>query len=83
MKEQHLFKNQIFCYIMHLFTTTFDQFNASLLIEHFYLFQGEKLVPGYFDLNCNCFCFVCFKQKWHLQHHTCKEVHVKKCAARY
>ncbi len=44
MKEQHLFKIQIFCYIIHLFTTTFDQFNASLLIEHLYLFQGEKLI---------------------------------------
>ncbi len=29
LKEQHLFEIEIFCYIINVFTVTFDQFNAS------------------------------------------------------
>ncbi len=31
LKEQYLFETEIFYNIIHLFTVTFDQFNASLL----------------------------------------------------
>ncbi len=30
-KEQHIFKIEIFCYIINVFTVPFDQLNASLL----------------------------------------------------
>ncbi len=38
-KEQHLFEVEIFCNIIHVFTVTFDQFNASLLNRNMNVFQ--------------------------------------------
>ncbi len=35
-KEQHLFEIATFCYIVYVFTVTFDQFNASLLNKIIY-----------------------------------------------
>jgi len=34
-KEQHLFKIDIFCIIIHFFTVTFGQFNPTLQINLF------------------------------------------------
>ncbi len=42
LKEQHLFEIGIFCTIINVFTVTFDEFNASLLIESINFFQKEK-----------------------------------------
>jgi len=38
--EQHLFEIEVFCNIKHVFTVTFDQFNASLLNESVHFFQS-------------------------------------------
>jgi len=38
-KQQHLFKTEIFCNIINVFSVTFKQFNASLLNKGFPLFS--------------------------------------------
>ncbi len=41
-KEQHLFEIEIFWNIINVFTVTFDQFNASLMIKSINFFQQKK-----------------------------------------
>ncbi len=41
-KEQHLFEIETFWNIINVFTVTFDQFNASLMIKSIHLFQKER-----------------------------------------
>ncbi len=38
-KEEHLFKIEIFCNIMNVFTVAFDKFNASLLNKNINFFK--------------------------------------------
>ncbi len=43
-KEQHLFETETFCDIIHVFTDTFDQFNARLINKSINCFQKHKTI---------------------------------------
>ncbi len=58
-KEQHFFKIEIFCYIINVFTVTFDQFNASLINKSINFF----LLTPKLTLVYKCLHFYIYKHK--------------------
>ncbi len=71
-KEQHLFETEIFCYIMNVFTVTFDQFNALWLNKCIFLFQNvsfhdsDSVICWYEALLCVILCLktLCPSRVW-------------------
>ncbi len=53
-KELHLFKIEIFCYIINILTVTFDQFNVSLqnIIFFFWTAVFKALMSGGYVAHC-------------------------------
>jgi len=45
-KERDLFEIEIFCNIIHIFTVTFDQFNASLLNKSINFFKKKIILTS-------------------------------------
>ncbi len=52
-KELHLFEIEIFYNILHVFTVTFDQFNAALMHKNIIFFQIFEWFSVVFNINNN------------------------------